>query len=302
MSNEITETEFGYYPQRLSFVVGDLEVRTLPGLEETVAALEGSEQIDAEWIYAPRREVCLFGGGGQLRPYASRVFGLSKTHVIQHAKAEGSDHFLFLVWALSFFLGIRLTTTNAGYVDSTPIVPGKLVDFMLARSDLPKALALADTFWATNRTEPTRAKRFAAAIHALFLSQNPQHLQFEEFILLYTAFDACYALAASLRPPSKRPNHKERIDWMCKLFGMTTPSWASPTSAEVANIRNMTLHEALFMDEPLGFALHGIGSNQNINLEMRALVCRLLVALVGAPATDYVLTPINTRQRHGLSL
>jgi hypothetical protein len=88
---------------------------------------------------------------------------------------------------------------------------------------------------------------------------------------------------------------------------MTTPAWANPASAdpkstEVSNIRNMTLHEALFMDEPLGFGLHGVGSNQNITLEMKALVCRLLVALVGAPLADYVRTPINARQYHLLSL
>jgi hypothetical protein len=199
MSNNVAETEFGYYPNPLSFAVGDIEVRTLSGLEKTVAALVGSEQINAEWIYAPRREVRLLGGGSQHRPYASRVFGLPKTHVIRHAKADGGNHLVFLVWVLSFFLGIRLTTTEAGYLDSTPIIPRKLVDFSLSDSNLPKALALADAFWATNRAEPMRAKCFAAAVHALFLSQNPQHLQFEEFILLYTALDACYKLSSLLR-------------------------------------------------------------------------------------------------------
>jgi hypothetical protein len=38
MSNDVAETEFGYYPNPLSFAVGDIEVRTLPGLEKTVAA------------------------------------------------------------------------------------------------------------------------------------------------------------------------------------------------------------------------------------------------------------------------
>ena len=67
-------------------------------------------------------------------------------------------------------------------------------------------------------------------------------------------------------------------------------------------IRNPTLHEGLFMGEPLGFALHGIGTNQNLLLEMEALICRLLVALVGAASTDYVQTPINTRGRYLLEL
>ena len=35
---------------------------------------------------------------------------------------------------------------------------------------------------------------------------------------------------------------------------------------------------------------------------MRALVCRLLIALIGAPLAGYVKTPVNTRQYHRLEL
>jgi hypothetical protein len=92
---------------------------------------------------------------------------------------------------------------------------------------------------------------------------------------------------------------------MCKLFGMTTPAWAQrPTGsiAHIAEIRNMTLHEALFMSKPLGFAVYSAGSSQNLPLEMQALVCRLLVALIGAPTASYVTSPVNTRQYHRLDL
>ena len=86
---------------------------------------------------------------------------------------------------------------------------------------------------------------------------------------------------------------------------MPIPVWAKPdaaTGTEAAVLRNETLHEALFMGQPLGFALHGVGSNQNITLEMQALVCRFLVALIGGNKCDYVRTPTNTRQTHGLKL
>ena len=36
-------------------------------------------------------------------------------------------------------------------------------------------------------------------VHALFLGQFPQSLQFERFIYMYTAIDACYSLAAKLQ-------------------------------------------------------------------------------------------------------
>jgi hypothetical protein len=62
------------------------------------------------------------------------------------------------------------------------------------------------------------------------------------------------------------------------------------------------MHEALFMNAPLGFALRGAGTGQNLPLEMEAVICRLLVALIGAPMADYVRSPVTTRMMHGLNL
>lgn len=92
---------------------------------------------------------------------------------------------------------------------------------------------------------------------------------------------------------------------MCDLFGMPIPAWAKPAprgSSPIAAIRNATMHEALYMGKPLGFALHGIGTGANLPLEMEGVVCRFLVALLGAPTSDYVKTQVNTRQRQGLKL
>ena len=52
-------------------------------------------------------------------PYSSRVFGLPHTHTIEHETAVDEEHIEFHVWALSFFLGMRLTTTEAGDGAST---------------------------------------------------------------------------------------------------------------------------------------------------------------------------------------
>jgi hypothetical protein len=138
--------EFGYYPSLLSLSVGDIEIPTML--------------------------------------YASRVFGLPKTHTLKHEAAEGGDHLAFLLWALSFIKGTSLTATQAG---------------CRCRSHRARQ----------TRTEPMRAKRFAAAVRALFLGQNPRLLQFECFIFLYAALDACFALARHLSP--KCPTHADRI-------------------------------------------------------------------------------------------
>ena len=93
---------------------------------------------------------------------------------------------------------------------------------------------------------------------------------------------------------------------MCCKFGVETPTWANPTASgpepEVVAIRNDTLHEALFMDAPLGFRARQQGSNENLTLEMRALICRFLVALIGGDSAAYVRSPVNTRGTHRLDL
>jgi hypothetical protein len=292
----VTQSEFGYYPFAMELHAGPVAITTLPGLKEKVAEVSGFDTVDNDWLFIlPERVRCSEGAG-------NRMFTLPKTHSITHSSAMGEDHVAFHIWALSFFTGMRLTTTNAGFADATPIRPYKLVDFGIG-GKFGKAVELAEAFW--SRRAPSSAKLAEAAIHALFLGQNPRLFQFEEFIYLYTALDACFALAQSLKPKEERKNHSDRIGWMCKEFGMTTPPWAEKlpgTRAEVAAIRNPTFHEALFMGEPLGFALHGIGTNQNLSLEMTALICRLLVVLLGASSTDYVRSPINTRSLHSLDL
>ena len=295
--------EFGYFPEPLDLASGSITVCPLADLALTVANVEGDEQVEQDWIYAPPQLVRNLSGGVRERPYSARVFALPKTHTIAHASCDGQDHLTFHLWALSFFTGMRLTATEAGFVDATPIKPGELVDFVLLGQGIIDALALAEAFWISHRSAPERFRLIAAAVHALFLAQNPQHLQFEKFILLYTAIDACFALAKAIRRPANAISHARRVKWMCDAFGMPTPAWADPTSgAEVASLRNKTVHEALFMGEPLGFAIHGTGTNQNLTLEMQALICRFVVALLGAESCDYVRSPVNTREQYGLSL
>lgn len=295
--------EFGYFPKPLDISSGPITVCPLADLAMAVADIEGDDQTKGDWIYAPPQLVYNLGGGVRQYPYSARIFGLPKTHTITHKSSDGPDHLTFHLWTLSFFTGMRLTATERGFVDATPIKPGKLVDFVMLGGGLVDALALTEAFWTKHRSTPERARWIVAAVHALFLAQNPRHLQFEGFIFLYMALDACFALAKAVRKPVGSVRHADRVKWMCDAFGMSTPAWADPASgAEVATLRNETLHEALFMGEPLGFAVHGTGASRNLPLEMQALVCRLVVALLGAESCEYVRSAVDTRQRCGLNL
>ena len=77
---------------------------------------------------------------------------------------------------------------------------------------------------------------------------------------------------------------------------------ASAGSAEVANIRNPALHEGLYMGEALGFALHGVGQNGNLILEMQTLCCRFIAALIGVKRSVIYQAGVTSRQRQLLRL
>jgi hypothetical protein len=276
--------EFGYFPEALEIVSGPITLSSRPDLAQTVANMATWPLAEGDWVFAPPGE---------------RVFALPVTHRIAHEAADGPAHLDFLVWALSFFSGMRLSATEAGFVDGTPLKPQALVDFgSISRPQWVRALALAEAYWQANRASPAAVAQWTAAVHCLFLAQYRRALQYERFLYLYLALDACFALqkAASASKPPRL--HSERIDWMCAEFGTPAPVW----SVEVAKLRNATIHEGLYMGRPLGFALHDRKSAENLPLEMGNLICRFLVALIGAPGSAYVRQPISTYQAQGLDL
>jgi hypothetical protein len=295
--------KFGYWPENIPLAVGQISIEPLPDFEVLVSSVNGTKSIEGDWIYAPFQQSMDLGGTVRTLPYPARIFGLPKTHALSHANPDGPEHIAFHLWALSFFKGIRLTAEIGGFLDATPIKSGKLVDFIMGKGDLKKAIEKAEVFWISNRSNPQCAKLFSAIVHALFLAQNPRLLHFEQFILLYTAFDACFALArVGYTGPSVK--HADRVKWMCAKFGMATPDWADPSvtaGPNVPSLRNATLHEALFMNQPLGFAVMGLGTNQNLILEMSNVICRFLVAVLGSEQSGYVASSLDTRMHYSLS-
>jgi len=299
--------EFGFLSSELDLSVGPISVKTLSNLDLKCSAILQSGQAHRDWVYAPRCASSDSSGKTIELPFHSRVFGLPKTHAIEHSAADCKEHVEFLVWCLSFFTGIRLTCTEAGYVDAAPLKPHALTDFVLHPSSEADALALGEAFW---RRAPSweNAKLIVAMIHSLFVSQSPQSLQYERFFHAYAAIDAGYAYLkrAGL---VQSATHSARIAKMCEHFKMDTPAWAifSGRNSPLAEIRNPTFHEALFAGEPLGFAIYAStqidsGADQNLLLEMEALICRLLVAILGKPDCEYVKSAVTTRQLHGLDL
>src|SRR5688572_11042880 len=71
--------DFGYYPEPMDLSVGNIKVETLPGLGDTVRAMESDLQVHDGWIYAPPQQTQHLGAGICQRPFPTRVFGLRHT-------------------------------------------------------------------------------------------------------------------------------------------------------------------------------------------------------------------------------
>lgn len=306
----MVEMKFGYFPDPIDFTRGDLSVATLPDLEATRAAVKESEGVNGDWCFAPLATAQDFISGViRTGPANGRVFGLPQTHVLAHRTSTDVGHLQFLVWMLGFIYGIRLTETEAGFLDATPITPGTFHDVVWSRGSEVEAIARADTHWHAHARDPRIAKGLMGVVHSLFLSQTPTLLDFERFIYLYTALDGCHSVRCAMKnEDATKGGHRKRIADLCDFVGCTTPDWADPcahSKSGVRFVRNETLHEGLFFGEPWGFLTYGGKAdtgNRSILLEMRCLVCRLLFGILGFNDPKYIKSPIDTRQRHVATL
>lgn len=160
--------EFGFLTNGLEFSRGKIAITPLADARNSITEIKSSSFVHNNWFYAPS--------------YPSRVFSLPHTHELRHADVENREHLEFLIWCLGFFLGIRLSTFEAGYMDATPIESGCLTDFILLGSAAEAdSMELAEQFWTQNLSSPANTKRMTGIIHCLFLAQNPNHLEFESF-------------------------------------------------------------------------------------------------------------------------
>lgn len=301
------ETEFGFYPHPLDDVkTKTVTIHTLPKLETKVKEVCSDKNVEKGWIYSPPQEIHhVFADLTQVCPYPARVFGLPKTHKLVHHNTDNLQHVEFLVWVLSFFVGMRLSTTEAGFVDATPIKYRTLTDFTVKKDDLSHVLSLGDQFWQNNTQD--RSKLFRSAIHTLFISHNPQFVRFryESFIFAYIALDTCWLLSKEkLKPDQKKPNHTERIQQMCETWGIPCPKW----DKDIVTLRNFSLHEGLHLGEPLGYSRStykeklGDHLSNNPIRSMQKLVCRLLVAIIEVNDKNYIQSSCDNRSIHLLDL
>lgn len=309
-----TRIEISYYPVACNFENAQFSFNCLPDFAKVVEDINTSPYVHNHWIYCPQGQQINIFDKAKLLPYSPRVFDLPKTHVLIINDDLVDEEVDFLLWYLSFFTGMRLTNKKYGFLDATPIKPYELVHFNLSHCDLSDIISNALTYIEEIKLSQLskeqyiqRLKQIGAAIHCLFMAQYPQNMCFERFQYLYAAMDACFNILKVNEPKTYQP-HAQRIEWMCEKLGIATPSWAvckakSESSKKLESplslLRNFTVHEGLFFDQPLGFAT--VQENyldvetEKLSFHMGNLICRFLVAIMIGSDNEYMNTSIEAR-------
>src|ERR1051326_5593335 len=174
--------DFGFYPLRLDVNCRDFQIKTRDDFEASVRGVKSLPFIEGDWIYSPPRRQYDFGKNStKVLPYPSRIFDLPKTHTPNHT-ANDPLRCRFLICCFGFFVGMRMSDQEAGFLDATPIKPGVSNDIVWLGDSLVSALNAADDFFTANASSPKAELTVRAAVHSYLNSDVPTLLDYERFI------------------------------------------------------------------------------------------------------------------------
>ena len=315
------ERKFGFFTEALDFECGDIKISTLPETKEINKTINKSHNVHKDIIYGPQLQLNRIEMNRENNteerstiqlPFRSYIFSLPNTHIIKSKKIKDERYIDFLIWVLSFFVGVRLTivATKNGFISYAPIKRCHLTNFFC--NDLGNALDLGRKFWRSDKYSKVNSKNLVSAIHNLYIMQKPYQLQlpFEEFIYSYIALDTCYSIVDRKNTKKEKVLHNERVEWMCKKLKIKVPDWAECKKkkgskkkySKLSVLRNKVFHEGLYADAPLGYNAYKNKRMTSITYEMRNLVCRLVAAILGVQDTNYLKKEVSSRVRSSIRI
>lgn len=206
----------------------------------------------------------------------------------------------FFIALFGMLKGLRLQREGWQHFHKCPTQRGSLCDFYADDREIAATFDLATAFWMRHTAPETRKLAFGA-IHWHLFAQLYEH-EFERFNAQYTALDTCWKLAE--RTMSVTANgHAERPRKLAVELGLQMPSWAIPLAPEKAACslsrrRNSLVHEAMYADEPVGFAHPQ--TEPGMELELRGFVARCIFALIGV-TNEYTRSAVDSRQTIGFA-
>ena len=288
--------DFGFLnePTDIQWNQGACHILPLAGYEQRVIGVANQLGVHSGWFYPPLVKL----GDRPDGPSKPNTFSLPVTHKLVLNCSDASEELANLLIALFGLLkGRRLQRDKWLHLYKTPL-DSKLNDFSASDASIARALDAALVFWRSHTTDSVRRLSFGA-IHWHLFAQLYEH-QFERFNAQYMALDACAKLALEMQfpgYPTKQPQHWERTSKLCDVTGVPKPIWVhqlpGQNTCALAQRRNTLIHEAMYGDQPVGFAFPT--DHHYMELELTGLVARIFLRLIGVQ-NAYVATECTTRQ------
>lgn len=283
------ETNFGFWPEEWTLNWSGGCIKPLADHQQIVSRLKSESEVEEVWYDA-----------------GERTFSLPSTHIAKLDDSFFDNHGAdFVILLTGMLRGLRLQREGWQNLKRTPVVALKLCDFYADRSEMEKALGIATDFWKQANHE---VRKIAFGVLHWHLFAQTYRLDFERFNGQYTALDTCHALAQKSFPGFlEAKTHADRTRMMCWQLGVPVPDWAnsvvtpsnsSKAQVRVAVCRNALVHEAMFADQPIGFA----ASTQchSMMLELNGLVARIFLRLIGVD-NEYTRSGCQSAQRVGFA-
>lgn len=273
-----SEIDFGYIVEKDFKLQGLFPVRVnTPCPKEFLDRLEE----DNGWCYSPS--------------VRGRTFGQEPNCTMSGVKSE--DHGRFMVQCLSFLYGQKLFTLPCEYVDSVRLKRNDLGLF-ITNKNIENGLIYCNELWNKHSDDDktkfsTLLKRVFGIIHLLFMSISKKSLQFEQFIYIYMALDACFKhfFDVGLIPENgKEVSHGQRLKIISELIGIGFSQ--SITEDHFRHTRNEVFHEGLYLGEPLGYPTKD--KEKNLLFAQNFLI-RVIFVVLGIKATGFLET-VDTYQ------
>lgn len=224
----------------------------------------------------------------------SKIFGRQEANCVI-SNIESEEHGRFLVQCLSFLYGQKLFTRPCEYIESVRL-KRDCFGLGLNNESIKNGLIYCNKKWNEISSFPDKneqlkmKKRLFGIIHLLFMSYSDKALQFEKFMYLYIAIDACFRHLVKIgNIKDDNIKYAKRID---KIFEVSGIGFSTAINKiNFISIRTDLFHEGLFLDEPLGYRAKGGSFNITFiqNYLVRLIFYIFCINAVGfLPSVDFL--------------
>jgi hypothetical protein len=241
---------FGWMEERVCVTSRDFSISPVSGFDAAVCEGIKFYAVDNDWF--DTKEV-------------PKRFELPVTHELT-VDPTIDDHLAHLLISVFGFLhGLKLNPEGIGYLHKTPRKLGKLVNFTVpGANEIRKCLNAVISFYTDNISkDPEIIELMIAGLHWYLTSQSYDH-DFEKFAWQYSVLDNIHRLKclsdSKYRKITKGKGHPQRPVSLHSRYGVVLHrAFSKPVgngnAKALAKYRNQLIHEARWIDRPLGYAV-----------------------------------------------